>query len=101
MRETPGLSVCPTVSDSMLKFLRRNRDATRFSTPGLSSTRMTRVCCMSLLHFVGGHLDQPAGPANHFVQVGTGGYHRVNAVFLLDAEVDHHRAIRLLGRMDR
>ncbi len=38
MRETPGFSVWPTVSDSMLKPRRRNSDATRFSTPGLSST---------------------------------------------------------------
>ncbi len=38
MRETPGVSVWPTVSESMLKARRRNSDATRFSTPGLSST---------------------------------------------------------------
>ena len=38
MRETPGVSLWPTVSDSMLKPRRRNSDATRFSTPGRSST---------------------------------------------------------------
>ena len=38
MRETPGRSVCPTVSDSMLNARRRNSDDTRVSTPGLFST---------------------------------------------------------------
>ena len=38
MRDTPGRSVCPTVSDSMLNARRRNNDDTRVSTPGLSST---------------------------------------------------------------
>ena len=37
-RETPGWSVRPTVSDSMLKLRRRKSDATRLSTPGMSST---------------------------------------------------------------
>ena len=36
--ETPGVSVWPTVSESMLKARRRKSEATRFSTPGLSST---------------------------------------------------------------
>ena len=39
MREIPGSVVRPTVSDSMLKARRRNTSATRFRTPGLSSTR--------------------------------------------------------------
>ena len=38
MRDTPGVSVCPTVSDSMLKARRLKSEAIRFSTPGLSST---------------------------------------------------------------
>ena len=38
MRDTPGCSVWPTVSDSMLNARRRNSDETRFSTPGLFST---------------------------------------------------------------
>jgi hypothetical protein len=38
MRETPAVSVWPTVSESILNARRRNSDATRFSTPGLSST---------------------------------------------------------------
>jgi hypothetical protein len=33
-----GVSVWPTVSDSMLNARRRNSDATRFRTPGLFST---------------------------------------------------------------
>jgi len=43
IREMPGTSVRPTVSDSMLNARRRNSDATRLSTPGLSSTRATSV----------------------------------------------------------
>ena len=43
MRETPGRSVWPTVSDSMLKPRRRNSDETRLSTPGRSSTVTTNV----------------------------------------------------------
>ena len=43
MREMPAVSVWPTVSESMLKARRRNSDATRLSTPGLSSTWTTKV----------------------------------------------------------
>src|SRR6185436_5451162 len=43
IRETPESSVRPTASDSMLKLRRRNRDATRFSTPGLFSTNAMKV----------------------------------------------------------
>ena len=38
IRETSAVSVCPTVSDSMLNARRRNSEATRLSTPGLLST---------------------------------------------------------------
>ena len=44
IRESPGVSVCPTVSDSMLKARRRNSEATRFRTPGLLSTYTANVC---------------------------------------------------------
>ncbi len=38
MREMPVRSELPTVTDEMLIFSRRNNDATRVNTPGLSST---------------------------------------------------------------
>ena len=38
IRDRPGVSVWPTVSDSMLKARRRNNEATRLRTPGLLST---------------------------------------------------------------
>ena len=38
IRDTPGVSLCPTASEIMLKLRRRNSDDTRFSTPGRSST---------------------------------------------------------------
>jgi hypothetical protein len=43
MREMSGFSVRPTASDSMLKLRRRNKDATRFNTPGLFSTNVMKV----------------------------------------------------------
>jgi hypothetical protein len=43
IREMPGTSVRPTVSDSMLNARRLNNEATRFRTPGLSSTKATSV----------------------------------------------------------
>src|SRR6476620_5042640 len=44
MRDSPGCSVGPTASDSMLNPRRLNSPATRASTPGLFSTRTDRVC---------------------------------------------------------
>ena len=38
MRETSLRSEWPTVSEMMLMFNRRNSEATRVSTPGVSST---------------------------------------------------------------
>ena len=49
MRETSGRSEWPTVSEMMLMFRRRNSEATRVSTPGLSSTSATNVCSISHL----------------------------------------------------
>src|ERR1700722_15071078 len=42
---------------------------------------------------VGRRLHNGAGAADHVVQVGPGGDHRVNAVLLLDAEVDDDRVL--------
>src|SRR5688572_32369213 len=99
----PGTSVRPTVRDSMLKARRRKSDATRLSTPGLSSTSATSVWCMSTpendLDQIGSRLDQHTGfllrPPDHGVEIGAGRHHRVHAVFLLHAEVDDHRALSL------
>src|ERR1700741_5343455 len=101
MREMPGSAVWPTLSDSMLKTRRRNSDATRFSTPGLSSTRTTRVCCMGLDRIVRGFdEDRRLRTANQGVEIGACRDHRVDAVFLLDPEVDQHRAFRIARALD-
>ena len=42
-------------------------------------------------------LDNRAGPADHRVQVGAGGHHRVHRVLLLDLEVDQDRALVAAG----
>ncbi len=47
MRESPTRSPRPTVSEMMLMFRRRKSDATRVSTPGLSSTYATNVCSIN------------------------------------------------------
>src|SRR6478735_3155573 len=44
MRDSPGTSVTPTASDSMLNPRRANSPATRVSSPGLSSTRRLSTC---------------------------------------------------------
>src|ERR1700704_2881946 len=100
MRETPGVSVWPTVSDSMLKARRRNNDATRFRTPGLLSTYTANVCIFLGLAprlLVLRRLDNRRRPANHLVQVGSGRHHRVDGVFLLDAEIDQRAALATCG----
>src|SRR4030043_1719977 len=48
MRDKPGSSLPPTARLSILKERRRNRLATRLSTPGLSSTKATKVCFVSV-----------------------------------------------------
>ena len=45
IRDMSFCSVAPTASDSILKPRRENSDATRASTPGLSSTSTDRVWC--------------------------------------------------------
>ena len=47
IRDMSFCSVAPTASDWMLKPRRENSDATRASTPGLSSTSTDRVCVAS------------------------------------------------------
>src|ERR1700723_3508799 len=47
-RDRPGRSLRPTVSELMLMFSLRNSEATRVSTPGMSSTYATNVCSMNL-----------------------------------------------------
>src|SRR5450432_1273481 len=51
MRETPMRSEWPTVSEMMLMLRRRKSEATRVSTPGLSSTSATNVWSNSRLSF--------------------------------------------------
>src|SRR3954452_20089851 len=89
MRDTPGVSLCPTASEMMLKLRRRKSDATRFRTPGRSSTYTVKICMFmgGLLHVRGGFGDR-VGPADHRVQIRAGRHHRVHRVFLLDAEID-------------
>src|ERR1700719_308058 len=104
MRETSGFSVRPTVSESILKARRRNKDATRVSTPGLFSTYTTYVFSMgSLLSslFVGGGLDNFTGPPDHFVQRCSRRHHGINRVFLFHSEIDEHRPIMLPRRLHR
>src|SRR5919198_804534 len=98
MRETPGLSVWPTVSDSILKARRRNSEATRFSTPGLFSTYTTKVFSIRLS--VLGCLHNWTGAANHVVQIGAGRHHRVHRIFLLHLKIDQHRTSMLAGFAD-
>src|SRR5665213_3444910 len=52
MREVSTRSDSPTVSETMLMLRRRNSEATRVRTPGLSETRATKVWSMSLSRFV-------------------------------------------------
>src|SRR5262252_7021481 len=52
MRETPSRSLSPTVSETMLTLRRRKREATRVNTPGLSSTRATKVWSMRAFRLV-------------------------------------------------
>src|SRR4030042_4731200 len=44
IRDRLDCSVCPTAILSMLKLRRRKRLETRLSTPGLSSTKATKIC---------------------------------------------------------
>src|SRR5579885_2792766 len=94
IREIPGFSVWPTVSDSILKPRRRNSDATRFSTPGLFSTCTTRVISM-ISSQVLRSLHQGTRPSNHGVKVGSRRHHRKHGVLLLHAEVNDARASML------
>src|SRR5688572_31343188 len=102
MREMPATSVRPTVSDSMLNARRRNTSATRFRTPGLSSTRATSVCSIFVLNGIRGGLDEHRflRPSDHRVEVVSGGHHRIDTVLLLHAEVDQDRSVSLaqIGR---
>src|SRR6267143_5693085 len=77
IRETSGFSVRPTVNESMLKARRRNREATRVSTPGLFSTYTTKVFIM-LGSFVGGSLHDGTRASNHLVQGCSGGDHGIH-----------------------
>src|SRR3954451_2546511 len=94
MRDTPGVSLCPTVSEVMLKLRRRNSDATRLRTPGRSSTYTVNVCMVidGALSDIRAGFDDGIGPANHRVQIGARRDHRIDRVLLLDTEVHHDRA---------
>src|SRR5687767_3066181 len=109
MRDTPGLSVCPTVNDSMLKARRRKSDETRVNTPGLFSTytanvviifpaslaqraltessvflRRVPLCPQWLKYICSGFDDRRrTGPPDHGVKSRTRRHHRIHGVFLL------------------
>src|SRR5580698_4745246 len=94
IRETPGRSDLPTVSEIMLTLRRRNSEATRVSTPGLSSTSATNVCCIvtnSSLCVFRCFDHGIVGPANHFVQRRARGHHRINRVFFLYQKINEKR----------
>src|SRR6201999_4677742 len=96
MREPPTRSELPTVSETMFTFKRRKREATRVSTPGLSSTSATNVCNMvtntSLCvfrcfdHWI-------VRPTDHFVKRRACGHHRVNGVFFFHQKVYEKRSL--------
>src|ERR1043166_5743603 len=98
IRDTPGRSVCPTVSDSMLKPRRRMSDVTRVSTPGRSSTWTMKVVCMTSR--IGARFRDWARAPDHLVQRRSGGHHRVHGVFLLDLKIDDDGFTRTAGRFD-
>src|ERR1700722_11197763 len=100
MRETPGFSVCPTVSDSMLKPRRRKSDATRFITPGLFSTWTTSVISMFSSHVLRS-FNQRTGTTNHGVKVSARRHHGEDRVLLFHAEVDYVGTPMLAGLADR
>src|SRR5579862_5181689 len=100
MRETSGFSVRPTVRESILKARRRNNDATRVSTPGLFSTYTTYVFSIFSL-LVGRGLDNLAGTPDHLVQRCPRRHHRIDSIFLFDAEIDEHRPVMLPSRLHR
>src|SRR5216684_3557126 len=106
IRETPGRSVVPTVSEEMLNPRRRNSDTTRFNAPGRSSTVATNVWATALFIMssrlrVGTRFEHRGGAADHVAPVRVDRDHRVDAVFLLDAEIDHGRARGFLRPRDR
>src|SRR5207302_961633 len=108
IREMPGRSVLPTVSEAMLNPRRRNSDTTRLRAPGRSSTVATNVWATALFigssrsrSRVGPRLEHGRGAADHVAQVRVGRDHRVDAVFLLDAEIDDRRARSFAGARDR
>src|SRR6266536_528568 len=98
MRETSGFSVRPTVRESILNARRRNRDATRVSTPGLFSTYTTYVFSM-FFSFVGSGLNDLTRAANHLVQCRPGRDHRIDGIFLFNFEIDQRRTIVLARRL--
>src|SRR5271154_67165 len=100
MREMPGFSVCPTVSDSILKPRLRNSDATRFRTPGLFSTWTTNVISMFSSQVLRS-FNQRTGTANQGVKIGARRHHREDRVLLLHAEIDDVGTAMLASFADR
>src|SRR5215471_9909030 len=104
MREMPGRSDRPTVNETMLTLRRRNREETRVSTPGLSSTSATNVCSMvtnsslcvfrCLDHWI-------IRAADHFVQSRSRCHHRVNGVFFFHQKVYEKRSPGCTRGLDR
>ena len=94
MHETPGRSVGPTASESMLKPRRANIVAMRASAPGLSSTQDGE----RVLH---GVASTGLLVLDHVDGGGAGRDHREALLGRIDAAVDHDRAVereRLLER---
>src|SRR5579859_2268656 len=85
MRAISEFSVGPTVRESILMARRRASEETRLSTPGLFSTYATSVCMLSSLLMV-----RIPRAANHFVERCACRNHRIDRIFLLDAEVDQN-----------
>src|SRR5665213_2867291 len=86
VRETPTVSVPPTVSEVILTLSRRNSEVTRDSNPVLSSTSATKVCNMKyqLLKFRCCFYQRIMCRAtDHFMQRRAGGNHWIDGIFLL------------------
>src|SRR6478609_3008573 len=126
IRDMSFCSVAPTASDWILNPRRENSDATRASTPGLSSTSTLNVCvltvvmprlpvarpslrsslalvfgcsCVSLFWIVEQRADSLC--RLDFVVAGARGDHRPHLGVGADDEVDHHRTVvDLAGLLD-
>src|SRR5205814_6768493 len=109
IRAIASFSVGPTVSESILIASRRAREETRFSTPGLFrhtrsvfawAPRRFFLAAYNGLRLCRGFDQRVVWTADHFVQRSSGRHHRVNGVFLLDAEIDEDGFLEGAGSAD-